>query len=476
MGEKNDKKARTKNNRKKDPVEIVGPKTSATFMPTKLRLLASRRNYDDHKSMLLTQLREVASKDEEDSSNGSEYYEAREGQDPFSTPSRRDSTGSMGSMKNTPMSQSQKIRSRIEKENYSMREEQRDKLSARSESESSNRKMNWIKFRIWCGTLINHDVVQIAMIAVIIINSLFMGVATFDFVTDDPQMQETFKSIDRIFLVIYTIELLMQFAYYGWRMIQDAWLAFDLFIVVVSWVFDFYQGGGNVQIIRAFRIFRSFRLLTRIKVLRDLVAAISQVIPRLCAVLCLLLLIFYIFSVLFTELFREVEVEDGFPFATLHDSLFTSVELMTLEWGDFARECMVYQPRIGWIPFVFFIFITGFIVVNLIIAVICDAVSLIDQIAREREAVKEGVVLESKEDQLHFAQCRIVVLEERVKMMQQSHDNMQNLLETLAAELYIAGDVSSESSIPRSIVPNFSGAISGMFGGKDQEESHASEL
>mmetsp|Transcript_17766 Transcript_17766/g.26296 ORF Transcript_17766/g.26296 Transcript_17766/m.26296 type:complete len:463 (-) Transcript_17766:369-1757(-) len=450
--------------KKKDEIEIIGPRTSATFMPTKLRLLASRTKYNNEQhANLLNQLRleEGEGDDNKSDSSASEYYEAQQEIEN----NRRASISSNA--------QSSRLREKLEKWDQSRCENQKHQLSVRKESESSKRKTDWIRFRIFCGNMVNNEIVQIAMIVVIIINSLLMGVATFDFVTEDPEMQGTFKVVDRCFLVIYTIELLLQFAYFGWRMIQDAWLAFDFFVVVVSWAFDFVDGGGEVQIIRAFRIFRSFRLLTRIKVLRDLVAAISQVVPRLCAVGMLMLLVFYIFSVLFTDMFRTVEVEGGYPFATLHDSLFTSVELMTLEWGDFARTCMEADPHVGWIPFVFFIFMSGFIVVNLIIALICDAVSLIDEIARERAAVKEGIVIETPEEQLQFAQTRIVVLEERIRMMQLSHENMQNLLETLALELRESNVIGKgeESSIPTSIVPNFSSRISGIFMGKDDNAS-----
>ena len=48
-----------------------------------------------------------------------------------------------------------------------------------------------------------------------------------------------------------------------------------------------------------------------------------------------------------------------------------------MEWADVARECM-QQIWWAWVPFVAFIMITGFIVFNLIIAVVCDAVAVIE--------------------------------------------------------------------------------------------------
>jgi len=62
----------------------------------------------------------------------------------------------------------------------------------------------------------------------------------------------------------------MQFIFYGLMLLTDGWLVFDLIIITLSWAF------AQVQIIRAFRIFRAFRLITRIKVMKNLVLGTSS--------------------------------------------------------------------------------------------------------------------------------------------------------------------------------------------------------
>ena len=298
----------------------------------------------------------------------------------------------------------------------------RHKLTLKSNRSFVNR------FRLLCGKLINHEYVQLGMIGLIIINAVFMGIATFDFVTHKDSTRATFQKIDTGFLTIFTIELVMQAIYYGWHLLQDAWLIFDLVIISLSWALD------GIQIIRAFRIFRAFRLITRIKVLRDLVTAIGEVIPRMTAIGALLILIFYIFAVLFTELFQDLDLSQNY-FNTLDASLFTCYEMMTLEWADLAREVM-QQKSWAWVPFLGFIAITGFIVFNLIIAVICDAVSIVDRVAREREAAARGEKLESVDEKLEFAQEKIDELSDRVEDMLKHQKEMQDMLELLAMELY----------------------------------------
>lgn len=67
---------------------------------------------------------------------------------------------------------------------------------------------------------------------------------------------------------------------------------------------------------------------------------------------------------------------------------------MTLDsWSDIARQVMeVYSW--AWLPFISFVIITGFVVVNLIIAVICDAIAAL----REDEKAKLHGTYEGSEN------------------------------------------------------------------------------
>jgi voltage-gated sodium channel len=62
-------------------------------------------------------------------------------------------------------------------------------------------------------------------------------------------------------------------------------------------------------------------------------------------------------------------------FAGLSTHLDTLFQIMTFDgWPDIARQVMKVYPW-AWLPFVVFVIITSFVVVNLIIAVICDAIA-----------------------------------------------------------------------------------------------------
>lgn len=285
------------------------------------------------------------------------------------------------------------------------------------EEEENENMSSLMKFRKKCGDTVNHPIASGIVITLILVNSVMMGLATFTFVSENPNVYFAFEVIDLVFLIFFTIEIVLQFIYHGLALFRDGWLVFDFAIVVFSWAFfdkpthdvENAGGGGSVKIFRAFRIFRALRLVTRIESLRDLVSALLGVMPRMAAIAVLLLIIFYIFAVMFTDLFGDLYDNDltgDDYFSRLDKSLFTQFGMMTLDWAGVAREIMNIRECkaeymdldpdcncsaieedenemcentywYAWVPIIAFVMISSFIVFNLVIAVICDAVAVL---------------------------------------------------------------------------------------------------
>mmetsp|Transcript_147 Transcript_147/g.224 ORF Transcript_147/g.224 Transcript_147/m.224 type:complete len:404 (-) Transcript_147:1234-2445(-) len=291
-----------------------------------------------------------------------------------------------------------------------------------NEEEGGARMYSLRRFRQTCGQIVNHNHVQSVIVILIIINALIMGVATFDFVTDDEAMSRKFEKVDRTFLIIFTIELAFQIVYRGFRLFQDSWLTFDFVIVVSSWALE------SLQIIRAFRVFRVFRLITRVKPLRDLVTAIGSVMPRLYAITALSILVIYIYAVLFTELFSDLDLSSKY-FTTLDASLFTCVELMSLEWVNPVREVMSHKDW-AWFPFISYLMLMGFIMFNLILAVVCDAVSIVEENSRK------SVRIEIDINTIYWGtHGRITELGDDMSKMSEEHVEMQKMIQQLGSAL-----------------------------------------
>ena len=81
-------------------------------------------------------------------------------------------------------------------------------------------------------------------------------------------------------------------------------------------------------------------------------------------------LVLYVSAVLATKLFGAIAPES---FGSLSASLFTLFQVMTVEgWPDIARGVMAQSPY-AWIFFVVYLLIATFMVLNLFIAVVVNA-------------------------------------------------------------------------------------------------------
>jgi hypothetical protein len=284
-----------------------------------------------------------------------------------------------------------------------------------------------------------------------------MGLATFDFVSDNAQISYAMEIVDEIFLIIFTVESGMQLLYHGWHLLQDAWLVFDLSIVLLSWYLH------ALQVVRAFRIFRAFRLITRLTVLKNLILAIFAVAPSMGSITALLLLIMYVFAVLCTELFGTLFVDgvtDIDYFSTLHTSLFTLFQMMTLEdWADIVRQIMAVNYW-AWIIFSTYLVCTGFILYSLVIAVVCDAVAVSENDSKEEVKLAQKLETSQRVSQLQkrvqklASQQKVAMaaIQQALQELQQENkgndsddDNNNNARAMLLSPIC---DVSSSRSLP----------------------------
>ena len=112
-----------------------------------------------------------------------------------------------------------------------------------------------IRYRV--GRLVDNDSFQQFIVLLISINAIIMGVATFDFVTENASVRQLFDTVDVMFLIIFTVELGLQFIHRGLGLFKDNWLVFDFIVILISWSID------GMQIVRAFRVLRAIRLVVR---------------------------------------------------------------------------------------------------------------------------------------------------------------------------------------------------------------------
>lgn len=136
--------------------------------------------------------------------------------------------------------------------------------------------MRFNMFRLACGNIVNSTPVQIVMSFFILANAIILGALTYDTVRFNAHTTAVLEGIDLGILVAFTIEIAMHFLYLSYRLFSDSWLTFDFVVVVLSWIFL----DSPMSVLRSFRIFRVFSLVSRWENLRLLFEAIGQTIPK----------------------------------------------------------------------------------------------------------------------------------------------------------------------------------------------------
>jgi voltage-gated sodium channel len=213
-------------------------------------------------------------------------------------------------------------------------------------------------------------------IALILLNCILAAIGTSDMVTTSRSLTRYSDLAKEVFVYIMSAELFLQFYVNGISFFANGWLVFDFVIIGLAWIMP------NLLVMRTFRVVRTLRLATWVKDLKQLVIALLLVIPKMFAIFFLLLILFVIFSILFTDLFKHA-YDDGITqedyFSRIDITLFTLFQIMTLDgWAAICKDIMEDQPW-AWVPFVSFVVVSSFFFLNLVIAVVCDAVTSVHQ-------------------------------------------------------------------------------------------------
>ena len=231
--------------------------------------------------------------------------------------------------------------------------------------------------------LIESSRFQNAIMAVIVINAIVIGMET------SPVLMARFGillgAIDTIAIVIFVIEILLKLLVYRVNFFKNGWNIFDFVIVAVALL----PTGGSLSVLRALRILRALRLISAMPKMRKVVQGLFAAIPSMGTVIILLGLVFYIAAVMATKLFG-----DAFPewFGSIGSSLYSLFQIMTLESCSvgFVRPIMEVYPW-AWMFFVPFVLVTSFVVLNLFIAIIVNAMH---EEADEEQAAQRNEILE----------------------------------------------------------------------------------
>tara|TARA_Y100001958_G_C21228423_1_gene553922 strand:+ start:118 stop:951 length:834 start_codon:yes stop_codon:yes gene_type:complete len=203
------------------------------------------------------------------------------------------------------------------------------------------------------------------VLTVIFLNSITLGLET------SPEIMashgQTLHFLDRLFMIFFSIEIILKIMVYKHRFFKDPWNIFDFLIVGSS----AFPSAGSISILRALRALRALRMISIIPTLKKVVSSLLSSIPGLGAITGIVCLLFYVGAVISTRLFSA-----NFPewFGNIGKSLYSLFQVMTLEsWSmGIVRPIMEKHP-FAWAFFIPFILVTTFTFLNLMVAVMVNA-------------------------------------------------------------------------------------------------------
>ncbi|TBU75376.1 ion transporter [Phytopseudomonas daroniae] len=243
-------------------------------------------------------------------------------------------------------------------------------------------------WRLKLAEVMDGTLVQRLITTLILINAAILGMLTSAKIVSE--WGWLLLPVDMFILAVFVIELALRFIARGIGLLRDPWAVFDCLVVGIALV----PASGPFSVLRALRVLRVLRLVSVNPSMRKVVQALLASLPGMGSIIMLMGLIFYVSAVMATQLFGE-----RFPewFGTLTASLYSLFQMMTLDsWSSgTVRPIMEVYP-LAWLFFIPYVLIATFMMLNLFIAVIVNAMQDAQDPDPEEEArvQREQMILE----------------------------------------------------------------------------------
>ena len=208
------------------------------------------------------------------------------------------------------------------------------------------------------------------VISVILASALYAGVSSYDIPSDYIYLLEFF---DYGITIFFTIEILIRIVAEKSlvKFFKDGWNVFDFIIVTISLVP--VGGTESVFVARLLRIIRILRIVTVVPAFRHIIEALIKTIPRVGFIALLMFIFIYIWGAIGTRIFGELEAD---RWGNIGVAMLTLMQVATYDdWGAIMGDVIGVYPM-SWIYFVSFIIINAVVLLNMVIGVIVDVMTI----------------------------------------------------------------------------------------------------
>jgi voltage-gated sodium channel len=209
-----------------------------------------------------------------------------------------------------------------------------------------------------------------------------------------------FQIVEHYFCLYFLLEVFVRFMAFKKKSYckRDAWFPFDsaiaIFMVIDTWIMPYCLPTGS-EILGSASLMKMIRLLRLARVLR--LAKTFYAMPELMVLLqgmaiatrgamyslCLLLGVVYVFALVLRQLTKGFDIE-GRRFSTIPHSMSTLLVSATMPDLDVLVMDLYNSNWANGIMFFCFIFVTTFVIMNMLIGILVEIVSVTSKVERDR--------------------------------------------------------------------------------------------
>jgi voltage-gated sodium channel len=217
------------------------------------------------------------------------------------------------------------------------------------------------------------------VVATIAVNAVVLGLQTYQGLEE--RWGRALDLLNAACLAIFVVELIVRIGAYWprpWDFFRSGWNVFDFAVVAAAFVPGIRQNSTLLRLARLLRVVRIVRVLPDLRVL---LIGIWRSVPPLASIGAVTTMILFVYGMVGWILFGD-ELPD--QWGNIGRAMLTLFVMLTLEnFPIYMDEAMAVEPW-AWIYFVSFILVAAFIVLNVLIGVVLNAMEEARELDRRR--------------------------------------------------------------------------------------------
>ena len=219
-----------------------------------------------------------------------------------------------------------------------------------------------------CRLIADSQRFQTFIFGVIVLNAIVLGLDTYEGISDE--VGGVLIAINDACLGVFVVELAIRIAAYGRRpqdFFKEGWNVFDFIVITAAFAPGLRQ---NATLLRLVRLLRVVRLVSVLPELRVLIRGMLGALPPIGSMGVLALLFLYVYGMLGWILFGD-EIPERW--GNIGEAMLTLFTVFTLEgWNDILYEAQQVHSW-SWIFFISFVLLASLLLINVLIAIIINA-------------------------------------------------------------------------------------------------------